>query len=174
MNVWRRRKAEGSFSENASLGQRLSHFWWKLNRQHQVKWNYVCSCARPSLLAARHSFLHKRDTDHNKSCTLTQGNWKESLTPALHWHTLSKKTMDWKQNWLLTLWLHLCLKKHQNEKSDRLFQNISAQWPTWEWNDCLCYDIQNNHSLPTSALNLEKQSGFYFGISASTGRVLSK
>lgn len=34
--------------------------------------------------------------------------------------------------------------------------------------------IQNNHSLPVSPLNLEEQSGFYFGISASTGEVLSK
>lgn len=99
---------------------------------------------------------------------------ERNLTPALHWHALSKETMDWKQSWLLTLWLCLCLKKHQREKLDRLFQNISGQWPTWEWNYFPFYVIQNNRSLPVSALNLGKQSGFYFGISASTGRALSK
>lgn len=140
--VWRRRKTEGSFSENAGLGQWLSHFWWKWSRQHQVKWNYVCSCARSSPLAARHSFHHRRDKDQNKSCTLTQGNWKESLTPALHWHALSKKTMDWKQNWLLTLWLCLCLKKPQHEKLDRQITSeyfCSMAYLGMKWLAFLCY-----------------------------------
>lgn len=175
--VWRRRKAEARLSENAGLGQWQSHFWWKLSRQHQVKWNDACSCARPSPLAARRSFPHNRDMDQNKSCALTQGNsgeQKRISDSALDWHTLSKKTMDWKQNWLLTLWLRQCLKKHQHEKLDR--QIISEYFCSMAYlgMKLLSYVIQNNHSLPVSALNLEKQSGFYFGISASTGRVLSK